>query len=539
MKRSMVRPGDESLENDTEKLIIYKSLPGLIVLLMKRTFLVFIFCMALSLQMGTAIADLPVTGVPVSGLEVFDSTMQSFMNINGIEGGVLAVSRDGCVVYQRGFGYSFNGTDPLPENTPMRLASVEKPITAAMIHDLVDSGFLDTEDFIFDVGQQTPNSERRLLDTTNTYDPYSGVFGDNRFGMIRVRHLLLHEGGWDIEILDSQVDINLPPDQHGFDPQFENVKIANKLGISSPPEMINTVRYMLSQPLQFQPGSPPTTECTRDGNDVCLETPAPCFCNTYSNFGYMLLGLIVEQIRGQQHVDAIRQRVLTPDMWVPSTEIYFGRTFRGDQNDREPRYMSSFNCINVYNPGGGNVICPYGGWDHESFAGHGNLVASAAPLLTFMDTYYIAGPDNVLLMGMPLGVLQNWAHTGGLDGTSTIARQRDDGFNVVVLFNESSGDLDYAWEMSEDVYTDIDLVTVLGLVDWSTLTCIDGSWVDFYASSSGFGGYDDPFHTMDATLNAITDGTKLRIKPGNKYWTGTISTKTRIDAPFGTAIIGR
>ena len=68
--------------------------------------------------------------------------------------------------------------------------------------------------------------------------------------------------------------------------------------------------------------------------------------------------------------------------------------------------------------------------------------------------------------------------------------------------------------------------TYLGLlvgVDWESLKAIDGFWVDFNASSSGYGGHNDPFHTMNNALAATTDGTKLRFKTGTSNWTGTIS----------------
>jgi hypothetical protein len=39
-------------------------------------------------------------------------------------------------------------------------------------------------------------------------------------------------------------------------------------------------------------------------------------------------------------------------------------------------------------------------------------------------------------------------------------------------------------------------------------------------------------------LSSTTAGTKLHIKSGSSSWTGTISERMRIDAPFGTATIG-
>ena len=78
----------------------------------------------------------------------------------------------------------------------------------------------------------------------------------------------------------------------------------------------------------------------------------------------------------------------------------------------------------------------------------------------------------------------------------------------------------------------------VSITSWPTF-CVDGSWVDFNAASSGFGGYDDPFHTMGTALISTAPGVKLRFKPGTSNWTGTLSTGMRLDAPFGLATIGQ
>jgi len=453
---------------------------------------------------GVARADgMPVTGVPVPELADFDSAMLDFMSEYDLTGGVLAVSVDGCVVYQRGFGWRefFPVLVPLPENTPMRLASVEKPLTAAVIRKLADLGYFSLGDYVFDLEQPFGG----ILQI----QPWQGI-GDPRLNDVTVRHLLLHTGGW------SRDDT--------FDPQFEAIMIATAMGISSPPGRENTVRYMLSQPLQFVPG---TLGCTNDNGD-------PTIC--YSNFGYMVLGLIVEHFLGPRHVDAIRELVLTPEIWVPDTELFLGRTFATNQSPREPRYLCTGcqDCRNVFDPAGPLVSCPYGGWDHESMAGHGNLVAGAAPLLTFLDHYAASGYANGdSMIGMELSSPHNGGHTGGLPGTSTVVSQRDDGVNVVVLFNERVPD--DAPDIAAEIFN---LIGDPPTVTWPTL-CVDGSWVDFNAPSSGYGGYDDPFHTMNAALAATSAGVKLRVKPGTSNWTGTLSMRMRIDAPFGLATIGQ
>jgi CubicO group peptidase (beta-lactamase class C family) len=493
-----------------------------------QVLIVSVFCIAMFLQTSAVKAELPVSGVEVPELAIFDIFMQSYMEDNDIQAGILAISKDGCVVYQRGFGYAYNGSDPLPENTPMRLASVEKPHTAAVIRHLVANGVISLNDFVFNVGQSTPMGERRLLDASSpssTYYPYNGVYGNwGYLAAVRVNDLLNHRGGWDRE---------LAPDPFG---QLLHIGDVTHTYPALPPTREDIVRYMMSQPMQFDPNDP--VACDRDPitND-CLGTPAPCYCDPYSNYGYMLLSLIIEQETGQQHTEMIRQLVQTPEIWVPSTEVFLGRDFRAQQNQREPHYVNDYNCKNLHDPcniyypwDDVTVPCPYGGLLMEDKTGEGNLVGSAAPLLIFLDNYRASGFN---LVGMPISSPVNGRKNGGLDGTSTRIQQRDDGFNVVVLFAQGGGHAD---EVVPQVFDLIDWATG---IDWSSLSCIDGFWVDFNAYSSGFGGYDDPFHTMNDTLSAITDGTKLRFKEGTSNWTGTISTRTLLNAPFGTAIIGQ
>jgi CubicO group peptidase (beta-lactamase class C family) len=468
--------------------------------LSKQVFLLSVFCITMFFQTATVKADLPVAGVEVPELEGFDTLMQSFMADKGINSGILAISKDRRVVYQRGFGYAYNGADPLPENTPMRLASVSKPHTAAAIRYLIADGIISLDDFAFSVpGQILAPGQRALLDAStpsSLYYPYNGTFGDNRFGQITIQHLLLYQGGWDSE--------NYP------DPMYSEVAIGQATGVV-PPGKIWTVKYTLSQPLHFTPGDD----------------------SIYCNFGYMLLSLIIEQETGFQHTDYIRHRVLTPDMWVPATEVFFGRTFEYWKNPRETRYIGGSDCKNVYDPDGPLVECPYGSFDLEQKTGEGNLVASAAPLLTFLDNYSASINLNA---GLPISSPVDGAKNGGFAGTNTRIEQYADGFSVVILFAKSGQW--YADELMPQVRAHINFSILLG-VDWDSLKAIDGFWVDFNESSSGFGGFDDPFHTMDVTLSSIAKGSKLRFKGGSSNWTGTISTRTLLNAPFGTAIIGQ
>lgn len=470
-------------------------------------------------------AGLPVTGVPVSELSMFDDAMQTFMQANGITAGVLAVSRDGCVIYHRGFGWSFYSAPlrPLPEIAPFRLASLEKPFTSAAVRKLVDDGALGPDGlnrFVFDLG---PSGLPRVPPGLLSITPWLGV-ADVRLANVRVIHLLQHLGGW-----DRGGAIDPWSGDPGFDPMLRSSQIGDAMGLSQPPTREQIASFMLSMPLQFDPGGP---FCSWSN-----PPPSPCWSpvDSYSNFGYMLLGLIVEQQSGMSHQQYLRHAIVTPDLWVPGTEVIRGRSHRADQSPREPLYSSADTCEDVYPPNN-DVPCPYGGFDLESMVGHGNLVSSAGPVIALANNFVIAvGGDS----GVPLlGGTVNGGHLGRLNGCDTAITQRIDGVNIVVLFNKAGASPlscpnHLACSMSATIAS---LIDAGGFV-WPTL-CVEGFWVDFGQPASGTGGYDDPFAALSTALAQTTDGTRLRFKPGASAWTGTVSERMRWDAPFGAVRIG-
>ena len=328
-------------------------------------------------------------GQPAEAL--FDSLMVEFTEKHGIGAAALGIMKDGEVVYDRAFGWmDRDRTIPIRQDVMMRLASVTKPITAAAIHELARDGALELDAFVFDLGQPGGG----VLDLA----PFPSL-GDVRLAEITVRHLLQHRGGWD---RDAAGDL-----------AFREVEIARAMSVPSPPGRRTTVRYILGQPLQFAPGSQ----------------------RVYSNIGYLVLGLVIEEVSGDDYMDHVFEAVLAP-LGVRSQEVIQGRTFFKDRSDREPWYDHDELTRNVFDPGGPRVRWPEGGWDHEAKIAHGGLVASTRPVLTFLDIYQVAGDDIGTRRrrgAEPTG--WRWNHTGSLPGTDTVARQRWDGVNYVVLFN--------------------------------------------------------------------------------------------------------
>lgn len=393
--------------------------------LRKSSLPLFLFLATILLAGRTSATDLPLSGTTAPELAPFDDAMVEFMESKGIEAGLLGVMKDGFVILERAYGWhDAEHTEALQKNAMMRIASVTKPITAAAIRKLVDAEAIALSDFVFDLGQP----EGGLLSVV----PFLAL-GDARLAEITVQHCLDHKAGWDRDIAG--------------DLTYKEIDIAAAMRIPSPPGRENTARWILGQPLEHDPGS----------------------TYAYSNIGYMMLGLVVEQYAGTDYMDFVHDEVFGA-LEIDVADIELGRTFAVDQNPREPWYAYAGSCTNVYNTSE-TVNCPYGAWDHEARVSQGRVVAATRPLLYFLENFYINGSN----IGAPRTGTESstWKqnHTGSLRGTSALARQRGDGVNYVVLFNERalSGS-----SYSSQIRTILDDVIDSEISSWPDPNCGDG-----------------------------------------------------------------
>lgn len=344
--------------------------------------------------------------------------MTRFLREHPAAGAALAVGRQGKLVYARGFGYA--DTDkglPVQPRSRFRIASISKPITAAAILRLIAMGKLKLDSHAFD-----------LLDL----EPSAGKESDPRLKKITIRQLLQHTAGWD--------------QYQSFDPMFRPLAIAKELGTKAPPQAEQVVRYMLGQKLEFEPGSR----------------------FVYSNFGYCVLGRVIEKVSGKPYETFVKEQVLAPlgirDMEIGKTlETAKDEVHYYDENDGTGRP--------VVGPRGKKVPTPYGTWYLEAMDAHGGWIASAPDLVRFASALErgelarLLGPAGVKAFAMPppgpLGLnakgktkksyyglgwqvtydgagQPNLWHTGSLDGTSTILVHRPDGLSWAVLFNQGA-----------------------------------------------------------------------------------------------------
>lgn len=351
----------------------------------------------------------PITGIYNPHLKSIDEAVRRFMKKWNIPGGAVAISKNERLVYARGFGFAHQETQTLvqPESI-FRIASLSKPITAVAIMKLVQEGLLQLDSKVFGpVGV--------LSDSTY------GLIADERVKDITIRHLLEHSAGW-----DRAVSGNL---------MFDPVNIAHKMQILPPADTKNIIRFVLSRPLDFVPGSR----------------------YAYCNLGYGILGRVIEQITHTNYEEYVKSFILKP---LGITNMHIGNSLPEPQEPGEVWYYPSLRGSLAPSMYGLNIQVPfaYGGFNLEAMDSHGGWIASAPDLLRWMaavDGFSnkpdILSPNILQLMVTPSATLNsgyglgwwvndqnNWCHTGSLPGSSTLMERNQNGYSWVILFNRRS-----------------------------------------------------------------------------------------------------
>lgn len=361
--------------------------------------------------------DLPVTGRAEPKLAAFDQLMLSFIREHNVPGAVLAIGRNGRIVYSRGFGYAnLEKHEPMDPSALFRICSISKPFTATAILQLQQDGKLSLDDPPFQMLDLKPHLE-------------NGGEMDPRLRQITIRQLLHHTGGFDRG--------------KSFDPMFRPVQIARALGMVPPAGPREIIRYVMGRPLDFDPG-------TRE---------------VYSNFGYCVLGRVIEKASGQGYVDYVEDHLLHP---LAITRMRLGHSLAKDAAPGEVHYYPiGDDQVKSMFGDGKDVPIAYGGEDIEALDAHGGWIASAPELVRFAGTFErpdrcpILNPRSIAEMfsrprdtgftpeGKPKqayyadgwevrperpGKSNTW-HGGLLDGVATLLVRRYDGIIWAVMFN--------------------------------------------------------------------------------------------------------
>jgi CubicO group peptidase (beta-lactamase class C family) len=294
------------------------------------------------------------TGTPVRLYAPLDQVVIDFMARCDCAAATAAVSQNGKLVFSRGYGWSdaLDKKRTLPDAL-LRIGGVTQPITAAAVRKLIRDGKLSLETKAFQFLKLKP------LRFANP---------DPRLNEITVGDLLEHRGGWDAR---------------SFDPFTDLRTVEKSLKVTRRPRPIEIVRYMLTEPLQFDPGQQ----------------------KVFSNFGYCVLGRVIEKATGKSYGAYVK------DLFRPLgvDDVRPARHFSDQRDSRE-----------VWHP-----VKDVPVETMDSFAG---LVASAPALCKFLDVYWVNGQPR-----QP-GDDEQWTYFGNITGTTAIVRQRPDGYNIAILF---------------------------------------------------------------------------------------------------------
>ena len=202
---------------------------------------------------ATPVSAIPMSGEDVPELAAFDAAMLGLVSKWGLQGAQLSVGYEGRLVLSRGYGYADTEAEvTVQRDSRFRIASVSKTITTVGILRLVDAQKLALTDKVFPM---------------LNLEPPANAPTDPRLAEITVEELLVHSGGWD---LPQSGDPQSPP-------LFE--VISNTFALTAPPKPEDVIRFMLGNYLDFDPGTQ----------------------SIYSNFGFNVLGRVIEHLSGQTY----------------------------------------------------------------------------------------------------------------------------------------------------------------------------------------------------------------------------------------------
>lgn len=212
-------------------------------------------------------AQWTATGIEVPSLAAFDQQMQQLMTARNIPSGSVAVAWEGRLVLARGYSWNPGPQDIVTQpDSLFRIASCSKPITSTLINRLIQDGALALNDTI---GQ--------YVDLT----PRPGTSADPRLATVTVRNLLEMLGGFG------------DPATLGYDPVFRDRIVAQGLGIALPVSHADVIRYQSGVALASTPGT----------------------TYQYSNYGYKLLGRVIETASGMPYERYARRVLNRAGVW--------------------------------------------------------------------------------------------------------------------------------------------------------------------------------------------------------------------------------
>lgn len=309
-----------------------------------------------------------------------DSQVNVFMDAYNVPALSIAITKGEKLVYVKAYGLADKEKNQKADTSNLyRLASLSKQLTAVAIMKLLEQGKISMDATVF--------GTNGLLGTKYGTAPYGPHITE-----ITVSQLLHHTaGGWG---------------NSNNDPMFSNPSLTTDALITW------TLDHM---PLDHAPGT----------------------SYDYSNFGYCILGRVIEKITGQTYEAAVKSLVLTP---IGITDMTISGNTLADRLPKEVKY---------YGQSGED---PYA-YNIRRMDAHGGWLASAKDLARFL--VYVDGfpvrPDIITSQTLTIMLTpstansgyscgwgvngSNYFHQGSLPGSATEQARTSQGYNFVILTN--------------------------------------------------------------------------------------------------------
>jgi CubicO group peptidase (beta-lactamase class C family) len=321
------------------------------------------------------------------------NAVADYMRTNGVPGLSVAVSRNGRLVFAKGFGLADQNADLwVNPHHRFRIASVSKPFTATAMLRLRDAGTLTSlDDLVF--------GNNQLLGTLYGTPPYT-----TWEQAITVRHLLSHTTGW---LSDGQLWNNAYGTDHAaiIGWQLDNV-----------------------DPTYF-PGT----------------------YYQYQNIDFCVAGRVIEQLSGLTYEQYVQTQVQAP---CGITDMELGNQTLAGRKPNEVVYYQAPASGDPYVTIDPHRMDANGGWIARPLdlllllrridgdPAHTDIISSNR--VTEMQTGSSPNP------GYGLATILGgswWGHNGCMDGTISFLVHRNDGFEFAVVCNIRPDNDECAWNL--------------------------------------------------------------------------------------------
>jgi CubicO group peptidase (beta-lactamase class C family) len=339
-------------------------------------------------------------GFNSSEIKAIDQTITAFMKQYAVPGCSMAIAKDKRLVLVKTYGYADKSTgERVSPHHRFRIASVSKPITAITIMKLMEQGKLKLNNQVF--------GKNGILGTEYGRIPYEADIEE-----ITVEHLLTHTaGGWSNNFQD---------------PMFSH------------PEMNQTqlISWVLDNlPLDNVPGTK----------------------YAYSNFGYCVLGRVIEKITGQSYENYVKIHILKP---CGITDMQIGGDTKSQRKLKEVTY---------YGQGGED---PYG-MKVARMDAHGGWIAKPVDLVrilvhvdsllnseTLATMYQGSNINPNYAKGWAVNAQKNHWHNGSLPGEQAMIVNTSDRCAWAIFVNTRSQQANFShdldqlmWDVKSKIHT--------------------------------------------------------------------------------------